>query len=93
MLLDALWRKHGGLRKCAKLCGVPEYQLNAWRARGGVPWKYVLQVSVALKVPRTVLNFQKIFGLVDEGDWVTMVKACKLDLASEKKILKMKVPR
>lgn len=94
LLLDAIWRKHGGLRAAAKKIGILEHQLNVWRKRGGVPLKHVRQVALALGVQIGALNFVAVttsHGAV--GSWADIVMSCGLDKTTETKVLKSKPPK
>lgn len=94
VLLNELWKKHGGMRACAKLIGVPEYLLNMWRRRGAVPLKRCQAVSKALNVPLYAINFVQLTKLLGEAyTWEGAVVACRFSAETEEKILKAKVPK
>lgn len=92
ILLDALWKKHGGMRSAAKKIGVEEYLLNMWRRRGAVPLKKCREVSASLEVPIAALNFIEISALMGLIEWPYVVKECGFDKATEVRILQAKPP-
>lgn len=92
ILLDALWKKHGGMRSAAKKIGVEEYLLNMWRRRGAVPIKKCKEVAMALAVPLGALNFVEVTSIMGTQDWSYVVKECGFDKSTEAKILRAKPP-
>lgn len=94
VLLNELWKRHGGMRPAARKIGVAEHLLNMWRRRGGVPLSHCRKVSLALKVPIHALNYPDVCGLLGpyEGGWRQAVEECDFAVDTEKKILKVKMP-
>lgn len=93
ILLNELWRKHGGMRATAKIIGVPEYLLNMWRRRGAVPLTKCRKVADALNVPVTALNFREATELMGKVvEWTYVVQSCGFPKEITDKILKAKKP-
>lgn len=93
ILLNELWKKHGGMRASAKLIGIPEYLLNMWRRRGAVPLAKCRVVADALNVPLGALNFRDVSELLgDIKPWSYIVESCGFSKDIESKILKAKSP-
>lgn len=95
VLLNELWNKHGGLRRAAKKIGIPEYQLNVWRHRGGVPMKHIRLVGLKLGVSLAALNYADMFAITGPNTitWENAVKSCGFSKELIKKILKNKPPQ
>lgn len=99
ILLDALFKKHGGLRASALKIGKPvtEGQLNMWRKRGKVPVKHVPLVANKLGVPSLALNYVEMVKLLFFEEitisWSDIVKQAGFGKDITNKILRAKKPK
>lgn len=89
MLIDALYKKHGGVTKIAKkLDDVTAQDLINWRNRCAIPIKYCHRVSKVLDCTIYALNYDDMCFFYDGGfPWDLIVEGCCLPKAIEAKLL------
>lgn len=95
LLLQFLWRKHGGPSRIAQLCGVAVQHPNNWRMRGKVPLKSCKRVATAINESIWALNYKELSRIYSDDSvptWSAVVKACFLDPPDEKQVLSLKAP-
>lgn len=95
LLLQYLWRKHGGPVAVSRLCGVGMQAPNNWRIRGRVPLVLCRRVAEALHEPMWAFNYHelsKLYVKKERPKWIDVVDACGLDRSSRDEIVMMKPP-
>lgn len=94
LLLQELWKKHGGVSKAARKIGLPLQTLINWRLRGYVPLEMAGVVARALNVSKECLCYEDHFKLLGYGnDWKYVVKQLKFDPKVERLILRGEWPK
>lgn len=82
LLLDFIWKKHGGNLVAGKMLGISSQSLINWRAMGYVPLEKTGPLSRKLNVPPEALNY--IQTIVFNGGGLTWVQTVENVLKSLK---------
>lgn len=95
LLIQLLWKKHGGPFEVAKKLDIPWYKPGNWSHDGRVPKNYLADVAMKLKCPVEGLNYD-LFKKTSFGrslpTWGQVVRSYGFEREEEKRILKLGEP-
>lgn len=97
-LLDAIWKRAGGVGELAQKVDVHKQAPVNWRLRGKVPLKHCRRVADALNLNKTQewgLNYNDMFLFYRKSapSWSEVIRSFEFPADTYKAILSLKAPK